>query len=200
MSTSFSLVTFADTGEKVIGALIFPAGKVAGAASTVSGGTVAGSTAITAGATVVYFGLTETPAGSSQFKATITIGGTQLPDTTDLPYTVEARQVPAASNITVYANLAALFAASTNVVWTEEPTPSMQGGMLSVGVWGGSAAAGLTQQQVRDAMKLAPTVGAPAADSVDDKLDSGTGALSPDQADELHETWVGVQSIGAVTA
>ena len=32
--------------------------------------------------------------------------------------------------------------------------------------------AGLTQQQVRDAMKLAPTAGAPAVDSVDEKLDN----------------------------
>lgn len=36
---------------------------------------------------------------------------------------------------------------------------------------GVGAGGGLTSQDVRDAMKLAPTAGAPAADSVDDKLD-----------------------------
>jgi len=37
------------------------------------------------------------------------------------------------------------------------------------GAWGGT---GLSQQQVRDAMKLAPTAGLPATDSIDDKLDT----------------------------
>jgi hypothetical protein len=66
MSTPVQLATIDSTGVKIVAALLFPSGKVAGAASTVSGGTVPGTTTIGAGATAIYFGLTETPAGSGQ--------------------------------------------------------------------------------------------------------------------------------------
>jgi hypothetical protein len=53
------------------------------------------------------------------------------------------------------------------------------------GAWGGGAS--LTAQQVRDAMKLAPTVGAPAAGSVDlhlDTIEGKTNNLPIDPADQ----------------
>jgi hypothetical protein len=141
MSTPVQLATIDSTGVKIVAALLFPSGKVAGAASTVSGGTVPGTTTIGAGATAIYFGLTETPAGSGQYKVTATIAGTVLPDTDPgLPYTVEARVVAGA------------YAASATINWSEEPTPNMAGGILIAGVWGpatggGGGGGGLTADQ-----------------------------------------------------
>ena len=49
----------------------------------------------------------------------------------------------------------------------------------------GVAGSGLTQQQVRDAMKLAPTVGTPAAGSVDEHLDDILADTNELQADDV---------------
>jgi hypothetical protein len=141
MSTPVQLATIDSTGVKVVGALLFPAGKVAGAASTVTGGTVPGTTTIGAGATAIYMGLTETPAGSGQYKVMVTIAGTVLPDTDPgLPYTVEARVVAAGTDMTSYAAIASAYAASAVINWSEEPTPNMAGGILIAGAWGAVAA------------------------------------------------------------
>lgn len=172
MSTPVQLTTVAPTGSKLVAALLFPTGKVAGAASTVSGGTVPGTTAITAGVTAIYFGLTETPAGSGQFKGTATVAGTVLPDTDPgLPYTVEARIVAGGTDMTSYAGIVSAYAASASLAWTEEPTPNMQGGVLINGVWGPAAGGG-----------------------------GGGGGLSADQDNKLTEIHIGIQSIGAVPA
>jgi hypothetical protein len=153
MSTPVQLATIDSTGVKIVAALLFPSGKVAGAASTVSGGTVPGTTTIGAGATAIYFGLTETPAGSGQYKVTATIAGTVLPDTDPgLPYTVEARVVAGGTDMTSYAAIASAYAASATINWSEEPTPNMAGGILIAGVWGpatggGGGGGGLTADQ-----------------------------------------------------
>jgi hypothetical protein len=58
------------------------------------------------------------------------------------------------------------------------------------GAWTGGGA-GLTQQQVRDAMKLSPTAGAPAAGSVDthlDDIEADTSAMQPVVAANLDAT------------
>ena len=49
----------------------------------------------------------------------------------------------------------------------------------------GSSSGGLTQQQVRDAMKLAPTAGSPAAGSVDDHLDNIEADTNELQTDDV---------------
>lgn len=59
-----------------------------------------------------------------------------------------------------------LAAAVWNALAAAYNSPGSFGEILNAG------GSGLTAQQVRDAMKLAPTVGAPAADSVDAELDS----------------------------
>ena len=63
-------------------------------------------------------------------------------------------------------------------------------GTHGAGSWA-TGGAGLTQQNVRDAMKLSPTAGAPAAGSVDthlDDIESDTGAMQPVVAANLNAT------------
>jgi hypothetical protein len=63
-------------------------------------------------------------------------------------------------------------------------------GTHGAGSWA-TGGAGLTQQNVRDAMKLAPTAGAPSAGSVDthlDDIESDTGAMQPVVAANLNAT------------
>lgn len=61
-------------------------------------------------------------------------------------------------------------------VWDElksaHTTPNSFGDFLDVEVSSVSGGGGLTQQNVRDSMELAPTAGTPATDSIDDKLDT----------------------------
>jgi hypothetical protein len=89
-------------------------------------------------------------------------------------------------------------------VWDEvlagHLTPGSTGFALDAAAAGG---AGLTAQQVRDAMKLTPTAGAPAAGSVDEHLDdilADTAAMQPliDVATSTRATDAGVDA--AVTA
>jgi hypothetical protein len=89
-------------------------------------------------------------------------------------------------------------------VWDEvlagHLTPGSTGFALDAAATGGAS---LTAQQVRDAMKLAPTAGAPAAGSVDEELDdilADTAAMQPliDVATSTRATDAGVDA--AVTA
>lgn len=178
------------TGLKLVAALILPSGLVTGAASTITGGTVTGTAAVPAGAAAVYLGLSETP--NTYYGASSSIAGTALPNTADRPYMVEVRTVAGGTDMTSYAAIAAAFVASTTKAYTRDVPTTIINGMLSSGAWGAQpVAGGLTSQDVRDAMKLAPTAGAPAAGSIDDELDdiaSGGGSLTAEQAEQLAET------------
>lgn len=67
-------------------------------------------------------------------------------------------------------------AANADAVWDEvqsgHTTAGTFGLFLDQAISSVAAGSGLTAQQTRDAMKLAPSVGAPIADSIDDKLDN----------------------------
>jgi len=100
--------------------------------------------------------------------------------TTNLDAMVSSRAVPGDSM--------ALTAAALTAINTELEVTQGHG----AGSW--QAAGGLTSQQIRDAMKLAPTIGAPAAGSVDQHLDdieADTAAidlrLPADPADESNQ-------------
>lgn len=201
MATPFDIFDVIETtGLKLVAALILPSGAVTGAASTITGGTVTGTAAIPAGAAAVYLGLSETP--NTYYGASSSIAGTALPNTTDRPYMVEVRTVAGGTDMTSYAAIAAAFVASSTKAYTRDVPTTLINGMLSSGAWGAQVVAGgLTQQEVRDAMKLAPTVGAPDADSIDDQLGelaSGGGSLTPTQSEKLDEIHVGIQSIAAL--
>lgn len=70
-----------------------------------------------------------------------------------------------------------------------------------------SGGGGLTEQQVRDAMKLAPSAGAPAAGSVDEHLDNieadtaeiGTAGAGLTEAGGTGDQFTGIASVGAVS-
>lgn len=178
MSTPFDLYgVVAPAGSKVVMALYLPAGKVIGAASTVTGGTVTGTTALTPGATVVYVGMAE--ATVTLFEATSNIAGTDLPDTTDRPYMVEARIVDPATVMTTYAGISAGFTgapaywaaqpghtAADAIAYSRDVPATLVNGVLTGGVWGASGGG------------------------------SVVGGLSPDQDDKLTEIHVGIQSLG----
>jgi hypothetical protein len=97
--------------------------------------------------------------------------------------------VTAAHGVGSYVEVAAPSAAAVaDAVWDEvlagHLTAGSTGAALDDAAAGG---AGLTQQQVRDALKLAPSAGAPAADSIDAELDSIMGAGFATGTDSLTE-------------
>jgi hypothetical protein len=98
-------------------------------------------------------------------------------------------------------------AAITDAVWDEAQTGHTTAGTfgkyLDVEVSSVSGGGGLTQQNVRDAMKLTPTAGAPSSDSVDEHLDdilTDTGTTLPAQITGLNDVAAtDIVSSGAIT-
>lgn len=84
---------------------------------------------------------------------------------------IEAAEIGTPANLGDGASLSAMLTAiagkTASAASYDRTTDSNEAISDAVSAGGGS----LTAQEVRDAMKLAPTAGAPAADSVDDKLD-----------------------------
>jgi hypothetical protein len=124
------------TGLKIVAVLLLPAGLSTAAGTTIAGGSVSGTTTVSTSSTVIYLGLSETPAGSGSYSANSTIGGAGLPDTVGLPYLIEARVVDSATDMTSYAAIAAAYAASSTIAWTEDVVSTIGGGALASGVWG----------------------------------------------------------------
>jgi len=127
----------APAASKVVAALVLPPGKVTAPGTNVAGGTVTGTATVPAGATKIYVGLAESPA--TAYAASADIGGTALPETdTGRTYTLEARVVAPATDMTSYTAIAAAFEAATapNVLaYTRDVPGTLLGGMLRAGAW-----------------------------------------------------------------
>lgn len=158
MSTPLDLqqLCIATAASKVVAALTFPAGLVTPAGATINGGSVTGTPTIPTGASAVYLGLVESP--STFFGAFATIAGTDLPDSTTQPYTIEARVVAGGTDMATYSAIASAFAAATSaaaLVYTRDVPATMIDGMLVSGAWGrtisgGGAGGGATAEEIAD--------------------------------------------------
>lgn len=118
--------------------------------------TVASTTNITAGTLTTVTNLTNLPAITSNWLTAAGIAAGALNGKGDWLLS---------SGYTAPPSSATVSAAVWDLATTGHTTSGTFGAAATSGV------GGLTQQQVRDAMKLAPTGGAAAVDSVDDKLD-----------------------------
>ncbi len=113
-----------------------------------------------------------------------------LADTAAIQPTVATNLDAAVSSRAATGDAMALTTGAVDAIWDEDvvaahTTGDTAGERLATAANGGG---GLTQQQVRDAMKLAPTAGAAAAGSVDEHLDdvlADTAAMQPTIATNL---------------
>ena len=84
--------------------------------------------------------------------------------------------------------LTAMFDTIKGVGWTTQTLVAIQAAIES---------SGLSAQQVRDAMKLAPTAGASATDSIDDKIDGIEGGTTPEAVWSYATRKLSSRNIGA---
>lgn len=155
-----------------------------------SGGTIANNDNVDVGMFFVRSSLS--PTENSQLRYRLQLDGTQVAPAVDAP-----TQLPA--NVGAWQGLAI---PGANMIENDAGDGRFTIQALEQAPGGGGS--GLTAQETRDAMKLAPTAGAPAAGSVDQELDSilddtGTSGVQVADKSGYNVTSGGIGTVGTVT-